>query len=792
MIGNILIVIALIASVFSLWMYNYSLRGYKNTLNYARLGYFISSAFVVLASAFLMYLIILHKYEYRYVYEFSGTGLSWGLLFSTFYAGQEGSFLLWVLFAAIIGIILQNSLKKDEEYEIPVMLIYNGILTFLLIMVCPALKSPFQYIWSDPLFVDSININPDLLSSLPFLKSFVFMDEKNGKAFVKISSELVSLLQSNNIKLEEFIIQGKGLNPLLQNFWMQIHPPVLFIGFALAGVPFSFAIAALIKNDFNGWIKKTMVWNHIGALVLGAAIMLGGYWAYGILGWGGYWGWDPVENASLVPWIIWVAVIHTSLIQIKEQRENNNVLIKTNILLTAFVFSFIIYSTFLTRSGLLSESSVHSFVEPGRFVFIFLLIFLIISFLLPIVLLIIKKKSLTTLSPLKPVLNKEYTLFIGAAVLLASALVVTVGTSFPLIGGAVETDFYNKMNYPIAIAIVLLNGFSIYTGWSIFDLKTLIKKTKNAVIVALIITVSIIVITDYFFIPYILLMFGSVLTISLNTVYMVSQYRSRLYWGGLISHIGLGTFFIGVLSAGYFSTSRHVDLKLNEPQKILGHNLVYKGYKVDGFTEKYYFEVEIEKAGGIRILNPVLYVSNYNNGLMREPALANGIIQDLYISPVSFVSAEEQKRGTEISLSKGEETVSNGIKIKFESYYFPEETMSLMQQGKEFNIGINLDVTKDGKTYKASPRMKTNGRNNEYIPYEIKEAGLVFTIGNLNAGGAVSFSMRNIKDTKIYKDILSVEFSVKPFMTFVWLGVLLIVIGFLLSAIKSKMKLYKQ
>ena len=378
MIGNILLTLALLTSIFSMVMYYLSYKGYTNTLKNARIGYYLSATFVIAASIILLNAILTHQYQYKYIFDYSGKGLSIGLLMSTFYAGQQGSFMLWTLFTAIVGIILLNYTSKRGDLEQRVMLIFTLTLAFLLVMVSPLLKSPFNYIWAQPTFISLKKINPIYLSST-FLQGHIFQEPGSTQAFVKLNSNLVAILQASGITLKDFIIDGKGLNPLLQNFWMQIHPPILFLGFALSTVPFAFALSALLKDDYKEWISQAFPWLLSAAMVLGAAIMLGGYWAYGVLGWGGWWGWDPVENSSLVPWIIAVAGVHTFLIQKRTQKKEGVArYVKTNLILGMLTFILVIYSTFLTRSGILGDASVHSFTDPGRAVYLFLVLFIVL------------------------------------------------------------------------------------------------------------------------------------------------------------------------------------------------------------------------------------------------------------------------------------------------------------------------------------------------------------------------------------------------------------------------------
>ena len=166
---------------------------------------------------------------------------------------------------------------------------------------------------------------------------------------------------------------GRGLNPLLKDFWMVIHPPVVFVGYAALAVPFAYALAALTANKYEDWVRLTLPWAGFSCLSLGAGIFIGAYWAYKVLGWGGYWGWDPVENASLVPWILSVAMIHGLILE-----RTKRIFRRTNLLLAILCFLLVVYATFLVRSGVLGDFSVHSFADLGitGYLLIFMVFFL--------------------------------------------------------------------------------------------------------------------------------------------------------------------------------------------------------------------------------------------------------------------------------------------------------------------------------------------------------------------------------------------------------------------------------
>ena len=546
MIGNILLTAALAASLFVIIMYFLTYKGYENTLLPARISFNIMAILVFAASTLLMQAILTHQYQYKYIFGYSGNDLSTGLLMSTFYAGQEGSFMIWLLFSTVIGLILLSYTSKRGDLEPRVMMVYTLSTAFLLLLVSPLLKNPFTYIWSTPTFVDLKLVKQSMLS-LPFMNNFMMQDPNSGQTFVKVSSELYGNLKAAGYSINEFIINGKGLNPLLQNFWMQIHPPILFVGFAMSAVPFSFAFSSLLKNDYRDWVKQSMPWILIGTMVLGLAIMLGGYWAYGVLGWGGYWGWDPVENASLVPWIVGVALIHTMLVQNKTQ-SNNKVgrFGKTNLILAIMVYLLVLYSTFLTRSGILGDASVHSFAEPGMLVYWLLIAFVLVFAVIGIGGIIFRWKFLSEHFNFEEnLLSRELALFTAAIALIASAIIVLVGTSAPIFSQSVQTSFYNELNLPIVIIIGLLNGLSLLLKWKSTKGKSILKQSRNALIGTIVITLLVIVIGGVYNIMLAILTFSSIFALLVNLeIALKIVLRKGRFIGAYVAHIGMALFLL--------------------------------------------------------------------------------------------------------------------------------------------------------------------------------------------------------------------------------------------------------
>src|SRR4030066_943296 len=229
-------------TLLALVFFGLSLKNNRH-LKKARLCFWAATFFCLVASAVLLYAFLAHKFQISYVFGYSSSDLPLFYLISSFWAGQEGSFLLWLLMGFILGLFV---IKSARENQAPVMFYYSLVQIFILLLLLK--KSPFE-----------------LLPDTP--------------------------------------AEGRGLNPLLQDPWMVIHPPLVSLGYAALTVPFAFALSALHKNNYESWHKQAFPWVSFSILSLGAGIFVGGFWAYTVLGWGGYWGWDPVGDASLVPWL---------------------------------------------------------------------------------------------------------------------------------------------------------------------------------------------------------------------------------------------------------------------------------------------------------------------------------------------------------------------------------------------------------------------------------------------------------------------------------------------------------
>lgn len=796
MVGSIILTLALAFSIISMIMYFLNYRGYKNTLNYGRIAYHGMTVLVIAASVFLWYAILTHQYQYNYIYSYSNNDLrNLGVfhLASSFWGGQEGSFMLWLLLTAIVGIVLQSYTSKRGDLEPRVMAVFTLATSFLLVMVSPWFKNPFEYIWVTPVFVKIEHINSQYFN-LSFVQQFFFTDQSTNQGFIQVNKELAGLLSQAGVSMNNFIIDGRGLNPQLLNFWMQIHPPILFAGFSMATVPFAFAIAALMKNDYKDWVKQAFPWMLAGMGVLGLGIMLGGYWAYEMLGWGGYWAWDPVENSSLIPWLVGVAAIHTLLVQKRSQAQGGiGKYAKTNLLLSVMTYVFVLYSTFLTRSGVLGDASVHSFVDPGMIVYLFLVLFIGTFTLLGLGMIAFRWKTLNeNIRDDESLLSRELALFTAMIVLIASAIIVLAGTSAPLFGTSVDTAFYNEMHLPLAIIIMFLNAISLLIKWQRSDLKELFKKSTYSAIGAVLFTILLVIFGEVRDIIIIILSLTTAFSLFVNLDIAIKIVKGNLKMlGAYVAHIGIALFILGVIGSAVYSEEITVDLVKGKPATAFGYEMTFTGYNLIANNTKYAFNIDVKKGNSQYNIAPIMYRSDFNNSIVREPAILTLLTKDIYFAPLGYDEggqSQTQHSHNHISLEKGGSTEFEGAKITFLKFNLGAETMQAMSEGKDFQMGAVLQIEKDGKKVETELLRKQTSGKVEFTSFESKEMNLKIELENLSAGN-IDIAIFPLDDSETdqttvqttTEEVLSVSASIKPFVSLVWAGVAIMVIGFFIA-----------
>ncbi len=324
-LGRFLVALALAASLLS------TLAFVRGNIQLGRRAFLVHAGSTLGVIALIFLLFFGHRYEFEYIWKHLNNEMPMRFVLSAFWGGQEGGFLLWMFWHNVLALFV---LRRADSWQREVMAVLSAIEAFLSVMLLGIYFGDFQ-LGLDPFM---------LLREAP---------NNLGLPWTARADYLTSFPQ---------FADGKGLNPLLQNYWMTIHPPTLFLGFAACSVPFAYAVGALWRRDFRGWIKPVLPYSFFAVGILGAGILMGGAWAYEALSFGGFWAWDPVENSSLVPWMVLVAASH--LLLINRNRKKPTALFST-VYLNILAFLLVLYSTFLTKSGVLGDTSVHSFVDSG-------------------------------------------------------------------------------------------------------------------------------------------------------------------------------------------------------------------------------------------------------------------------------------------------------------------------------------------------------------------------------------------------------------------------------------------
>ena len=581
-----------------------------NLIRSAQNASILSFLLISIASAALLQALVLSDFSLRYVWEHSSTDMPLFYKVSSFWGGLEGSLLFWVLVQSFFSMIVAFRYQYSNREIIPyVIATLNAILAFLLLLLIG---------WSNPL---------DLQGVIP--------------------------------------LEGRGLNPLLQNPAMAIHPPSLYLGFIGFSVPFAFAMGGLILGKMdNEWVLTTRRWTLTAWYFLSAGLILGGQWAYEELGWGGFWAWDPVENAALMPWLTGTAFLHSVMIQ-----EKRNMLKIWNVVLIILTFGLTIVGTFLTRSGIIN--SVHAFTqsEIGPAFLIFLAFILVIGFAL----LFKRIQMLESEHKIESVLCRENAFLAQNVLLVGIAFTVLLGTTFPLLAEAVrgtklsiQAPFFNTIIAPMGYMVLLLMGIGTLIAWRKSSWEGLRRNFKNPLILATVGTVFL----AWFLADRNLL--WSVHTIFWLTIFVTSTIvleivkavqakssqtksnfiiglfyviaRNPRRYGGLLIHFGVVLMFLG-FAGTFFKVERNMTLEPGVPQQIGEYSLEFKQmeeFTVGNATHRASIVEVYDKEGDfLEVLKPAKSFYPTQPQPLTEVAIRRSFLEDLYLI-FSSENGEEQ------------------------------------------------------------------------------------------------------------------------------------------------------
>ncbi|HOZ52132.1 MAG TPA: cytochrome c biogenesis protein CcsA [Chitinophagaceae bacterium] len=788
-IGELFTIISFAASLIAAISYFLSAQSkvdetHSSWKKLARSSFFIHSFSVFGIFVTLFYLIFNHYFEYNYVWTHSSKALPFKYLLSCFWEGQEGSFLLWSTWNCFLSFFI---IYKKGKWEAPVMTM--------------------------------VSLTQVVLSTM--LLGLYFFGEKIGSnPFTLLRDQMVGapIFQQPNYLAS--ILDGNGLNPLLQNYWMVIHPPILFLGFASTLFPFALVVAIMWKNDYEDFILPLLKWSLFSCMILGTGIMMGGAWAYESLNFGGYWAWDPVENASLVPWITMLAGLHTLMIY-----KATGYSLKSTILFFIISFALVLYSTFLTRTGILGETSVHAFTGEGSSLFYHLLIFLFLFFIIGLFLFFKNYKKIPDLKKEEEALSsREFWMFIGSLVLMISVVQITYTTSMPVWNKMFGTklaitnpiDHYNKIQIWITLLVLLGTATIYYFKFKESNMMEIAKRIAIPLVLSLIVGGLITYFQSLKSIPVAALMFATLFSVFANLMFIVRTLKwNAIKWGGSTAHIGFALMVVGIILSSYnkevISVNRlGVDFEMgkkteeenkkesrenlllfkNMPVTMAGYTLTYVGDTVEG--PNHYFRIKYQTrqddTGRIKeefILAPNAQI-NPKMGLISSPDTKHYLTHDIFTYITSTVDKSKMKDTvsyTSQKMKKGDTAFFASGYMIFEGFNTEVNSKNYIAQTGDIAVSAKLQVYNlEGLATPTSPIYIIRNQQEEMIEDTLSSYNLYTRLSKIipDENAAVI----EFKQPSAMNDYVIMKAILFPYINVLWLGTVIMILGFLISLYK--------
>jgi len=809
-LGQLFIVLSFGGALLSAVSYYFATVNKDNTDNsWLRLGrwaFYLNSISLVGVASCLFYVIYNHYFEYHYAWAYTSKDLPVYYIVSGFWNGQEGGFLLWTFWQAVLGNIL---IWKAKSWEKPVMTIVS-----------------FVQVWLASMML-GIEIFGTRIGSSPFL---LLRDAIQAPIF-------------SNPDYLSFIKDGQGMNPLLQNYWMVIHPPTLFLGLASVIVPFSYAIAGLWQKRYKEWITPAIPYALFSAMILGTGVIMGSLWAYESLNFGGFWAWDPVENASIFPWLIMVAGLHVLIVY---KNSGHSYFTATFLILLSFIM--VLYQSFLARSGVLGETSVHSFTDEGMFwqLVSFILVFLALS----VYLMITRRKELPISKKDEETYSREFWMFVGSIFLGLSCFHLVLVTSIPVWNNIFKTKVapptdlvghYNIIQASFAMVITILTGFSQFLRYKKTETTKFFITTMVYMLVAALITIPVIYFSGLYKLHFVflLVMFGSVYSILANGKVLADALKGKFKLAGsAVAHIGFGLMLVGALiSAGTrklvsvneagvgiadFNKSpaeqriagdahENIMIYRNEPIKMGGYTVTYLG---DSTSEPdHYYKVDYKRyneTGKIAdefVLKPHVQVSS-QMGFVSNPDTKHFLSHDLYTHITAIPTIKQAPtQDSQTAAAHGDENddknydppiaheVAIGDTIRFREGFMilkslKKETaiQNIPLTDSDVAIGAQVQIFSNGKTYSSEPVYMVHGKSVFDFARTVDDVGLKLRLSKIipDKSKVEVTVYQQPENKKPWIVMRALDF---PYINFLWSGTLIMIIGFLLSIFRRNKEL---
>jgi len=631
-----------------------------------------------------------------------------------------------------------------------------------------------------------------------------------------------------------FVKDGNGLNPLLQNYWMVIHPPTLFLGFASMVVPFAYAVAGLWQKRYKEWVQPAISYALFAVMVLGTGVIMGSLWAYESLNFGGFWAWDPVENAALIPWLTLIGAVHVMIVY-----KNTGHAYFTATFLTLISFVLVLYASFLTRSGILGDTSVHAFTDLGMFWH--LVVDVVIFAIIAAVLLIVRWKEMPISKKEEETYSREFWMFVGSVFLALSCLQLIVVTSIPVWNAIFKTSIappsnpvtlYNVFQAGFAVVVTLLTGITQFLKYKKTDVNRFFITSVVYIVSAALITGVIVYVTGVYklHIVFILVMLGAVYSVLVNGKVLADAFKGKLKLAGsAVAHIGFGLIMIGALIAAGTKTvisqnttgmdygadfdkgnssRENIMLYKNEPLKMGDYMVTYVGDSIA--PPNHYFKIDykrLDAAGNVLedfILKPN---SQFNNkmGLVSSPDTKHYLFHDLYthisMAPLNVMQAgmpeghdedanDDANYNAPISheASVGDTIPYRDGYIILQSLNKEAHVQNIPLSANDVAVGAQLKIVSHGITYAAEPVYMIKGGNVFDFARKVDDAGLKLRLSKIiPEKNKVEIMVYDQPESKRpYVVMRAIEF---PYINFLWSGTVIMVIGFLLAIFRRNKEL---
>lgn len=807
-LGQFFIILAFGSALFSAIAYFYAANdktGDKSWNRLGRISFYINSVSVVGIGICLYYIILNHLFEYYYAFEHSSRALPVHYIVSSFWDGQEGSFWLWTFWQAVLGNIL---IWKAKSWERPVMTVIAFsqamLATFLL-----GVEIFGSRIGSSPFIL--LREAVDLKASAP-----IFADPEQFKNYMS------------------YITDGNGMNPLLQNYWMVIHPPTLFLGFGSMIIPFAYAIAGLWQKRYTEWVKPAIPYGLFAMMILGTGIIMGAFWAYESLTFGGFWAWDPVENASIIPWLILVGAVHVLIVY-----KNSGHSYITATIMTLLSFVLVLYASFLTRSGILGDTSVHSFTDAGMFwhLAIDVILFLVAA----VVLLVIRWKELPVTQKEEETYSREFWMFVGSVFLCLSCLHLVGVSSLPVFNSIFGTKstipnpvtHYNIVQGAAAVIIMFLSGLTQFLKYKKTNTPHFLVTTGVYLGVAVLLTGSVAYLTGVYKLNFvfILVMLSSIYTILANGKVLADAVKGKFKLAGsAVAHIGFGLMLVGALISagtskvisenttgeqyseefikGKNNPLENITMYKNTPVQMGKYQVTYIGDSIA--PPNHYFKVQYKrfddngKVVEDFILKPNAQ-ANRKMGLISSPDTRHYLFSDIY-THVNMANAITYDETAEAGGHEGEDDdskyeaplvyeVAVGDTLPFREGYVllksitrVDKVKSITLNEKDVAVEAKLDVVSNGKTYEAKPIYLIKNNNAFDFAHKVDDLGIKLRFSKiLPEKEMVEITLyQQPPSARKYIVMRAIQF---PFINLLWAGTIIMVIGTLMAIFRRNKEL---